>query len=242
MILGAAVAWVTIRVLMGKKDKDIPLVFLICICGGFIGAFLLRPITRIPQLIMHWEQLRHLPPEVFASLFFGEIVYYGGFIGGVIAMLLFCKQYKIPVLPIADLFAPALAAAHGIGRVGCFFGGCCHGIQVSASHPFAVVFPPSSIVAPTGVPLLATQLIEASCLLVIAIILIIVYKKTTVKGLTACLYGILYPILRFVLEFFRGDEARGIYGIFSTSQYISIGLFAVSVALLFFNKFKNNTV
>jgi len=234
MILGAAVAWFIIRILMKKKDKDIPLVFLICICGGFIGAFLLRPITRIPQLIMNWEQLRHLPPEVFASLFFGEIVYYGGFIGGVIAMLLFCRQYKIPALPVADLFVPALAVAHGIGRVGCFFGGCCHGIQVDSSHPFAVVFPPASIVAPSGVPLLATQLIEAACLFVIAIFLVIAYKKTAGTGLTACLYGILYPVLRFILEFYRGDQARGIYGPFSTSQYISIALFAVSVVLLVF--------
>jgi phosphatidylglycerol:prolipoprotein diacylglycerol transferase len=182
--------------------------------------------------MMNWEQLRHLPPEVFASLVFGEIVYYGGFIGGVIAMLLYCRQYKVPVQPVADLFAPALAAAHGIGRVGCFFGGCCHGIPVNSSHPFAVVFPPSYIVAPTGVPLLATQLIEAVCLFIIAVILAIAYKKTAGTGLTACLYGILYSILRFILEFYRGDPARGIYGPFSTSQYISIALFAVSAILI----------
>lgn len=232
MILGAVVAWVMIKMLNKKKDKDISLIFLICICGGLIGAFLLRPITRIPEIMINWEQIRHWPPELFVSRFFGEIVFYGGFIGGLIAMLLFCRRYKTPVIPVADLFAPAFAAAHGFGRVGCFFGGCCYGVPVDSSHPFAVIFPPSSSVAPQGVPLLATQLIEAACLFVIAAILVAVYKKTAGTGLTACLYGLLYSILRFILEFYRGDMVRGIYGPFSTSQYISIVLFIVSVILL----------
>jgi len=232
MILGAVAAWFTIKVLGKRKDADISLIFLFCICGGLVGAFLLRPITRIPEILMNWEQLRHLPPDVFASMVFGEVVFYGGFIGGVIALLLYCRKYKVPVRPVVDLFAPALAIAHAFGRVGCFFGGCCYGAPVSSSHPFSVVFPPFPIAAPAGVPLLATQLIEATCLLVIAIILAVVYKKTAGTGLTACLYGLLYSILRFFLEFYRGDPVRGIYGPFSTSQYISIVLFATSVILL----------
>jgi len=234
IIIGAAAAWGMVKMLDNKKDKDIPLVFLICICGGLIGAFLLRPITRIPEIIMNWEQIRQIPFRVFVIYFFGDIVFYGGFIGGVAAMIIYCRIYKIPTLPVADLFAPALAVAHGFGRIGCFFGGCCYGISIDGSHRFAVIFPPASTGAPAGVPLLATQLIEAACLFVIAAILAIAYKKTTVTGLTACLYGILYSVLRFVLEFYRGDPARGIYGWFSTSQYISIALFAVSVVLLVF--------
>jgi len=232
MILGAVAAWFIVKILDKKKDKDVPLVFLICICGGLIGAFLLRPITRIPEIFLNWEKIRQLPPEVFVSLYFGEIVFYGGFIGGVIAMFLYCRHYKLPMIPLMDLFAPALATAHGFGRIGCFFGGCCYGIPVSSSHPFAVIYPPISINAPPGVPLLATQLIEAACLFVIAAILTFAYKKTAGSGLTACLYGLLYSILRFVLEFFRGDAVRGIYGPFSTSQYISIILFAVCVVMI----------
>jgi phosphatidylglycerol:prolipoprotein diacylglycerol transferase len=176
-----------------------------------------------------------MPIRLAFLTIFGDIVFYGGLIGGVTAMLIFCKSFKIPILPIADMFAPALAVAHGFGRIGCFFGGCCYGIQVDPSHPFAVVFPPFEITTqagvPTGVPLLATQLIEAGSLFIIATILTILYKKTAGKGLTVCAYGILYSILRFTLEFFRGDHARGIYGPFSTSQYISMALFAVSVVI-----------
>ena len=210
MILGAVAAWILVRFLAGKENKDITLVFLICICGGLIGAFLLRPIMRVPEIIMSWERFSQMPLRVFLSFVFGDIVFYGGLIGGAIAMLLFCKHFKIPVLPIADVFAPALAVAHGFGRIGCFMGGCCFG-------------------AIGNIPI---QLFEAACLFILAAVLIFVYKKTAVKGLTVCLYGLIYSVLRFILEFYRGDIARGIYGWFSTSQYISMVLFVVSIVLL----------
>jgi len=236
IVLGAVAAWFVIKALDKSKDKNISLVFLICICGGLIGAFLLRPITRIPEIIIHWEHFRQMPARVALSFIFGEIVFYGGLIGGVTAMLIFCKSYKIRILPIADLFAPALAVAHGFGRIGCFFGGCCYGIQVHPSHPVAVIFPAGAVSTPTsipsGIPLLATQLIEAVSLFLIATVLIIIYKKTAGTGLTVCIYGILYSILRFILEFYRGDGARGVYGVFSVSQYISMVLFVVCVGMV----------
>jgi len=232
MLLGAVAAWFLVKLLDKTKNKDVPLVFLMCICGGFIGAFLLRPITKIPELIINWEYFQQMPYEAVITFLFGEIVFYGGLIGGVIAMLLFCRKYSIRVLPMVDLFAPALAVAHGFGRLGCFFGGCCYGIQVHPSHPFAAIYPPISTITPAGIPLLATQLIEATSLFVIAVILVFVYKKTAGTGLAVCTYGILYSILRFTLEFYRGDAARGVYGWFSTSQYISMVLFAASIVFL----------
>jgi len=210
MILGAVSAWILVRLLAGKENKDISLVFLICICGGFIGAYLLRPITRVPEIIINWERFSQISLRGLLSFLFGEIVFYGGLIGGVIAMLLFCKHFKIPVLPIADVFAPALALAHGFGRIGCFFGGCCFGTILE----------------------MPIQLVEAACLFVLATILVLIYMQTAGTGLAVCMYGILYSILRFSLEFFRSDTARGIYGALSTSQYISIALFAVSITLL----------
>ena len=235
MISGAVAAWFFIRLLAGpegRKNGDISLAFLMCICGGLVGVFSLRPLMKIPEVIIHWEHFRQMPVEAFFSYVFGELVFYGGLAGGVTAMLLFCRAHKIPVLPMADLFAPALAAAHGIGRIGCFLGGCCYGVTVSPSHPFAIVFPPASLSAPPGVPLLGIQLIEAAGLFMLAAVLAAIYKKTTVTGLTVCIYGMLYSILRFVLEFYRGDTARGVYGLFSTSQYISAALFILSTILI----------
>ncbi|MDR2569680.1 MAG: prolipoprotein diacylglyceryl transferase [Oscillospiraceae bacterium] len=95
------------------------------------------------------------------------------------------------------------------------------------------MYPAHSLGAPAGIPILTTQLIEAVCLFIIAVILSITYKKTAGTGLTACFYGLLYSTLRFILEFYRGDHSRGIYGMFSTSQYISITLFIISTVCLF---------
>jgi len=232
MILGAIAAWFLVRLLGGKKDMHMPMAFLICICGGIVGTILLRPITRIPEIILNWETFNTWPIEMIVSYLFGEIVFYGALIGGAIALIIYCKGYKIPIMPFADLFAPGVAIAHGFGRIGCFLGGCCYGMQVNKSHPFAVIYPDYSIGAPPGVPLLATQLIEAACLFIIAAALSIIYKKTAGRGFTVCLYGIMYSIFRFILEFYRGDPIRGIYGPFSTSQYISIGIFIISLTLL----------
>jgi phosphatidylglycerol:prolipoprotein diacylglycerol transferase len=241
LIIGAVAAWFIVQALGGKKDKDIQLVFFISVCGGLIGSFILRPLMKLPEVIINWEVFRQLPVHEFISFMFGEIVFYGGLIGGAIAMLLFCRGFNIPILPIADIFAPALSIAHAFGRVGCFFGGCCYGIKVDQSNPLAVVFPPHNHIhglnTPGEViqntPVLAIQLIEAACLLVLAAVLLLILKKAVFPGLVVCLYGLLYSSLRFVLEFFRGDLRRGIYGLFSTSQYISMVLFAVSLVLLF---------
>jgi len=235
LIIGALVAWILVYILKDKDDKDTSLVFLICLCGGLIGAFALRPIMRIPELIKNWELFRQVPLRVFLAGYFGEMVFYGGVIGGAIAVLIYCKGNKIPVLPVVDMFAPALAVAHGFGRIGCFFGGCCYGIEVHGHLPFAVVFPQQSYTAATlhGDPVLATQLIEATGLFIFAAILIIIYKKTAITGLTICIYGFLYSIFRFVIEFYRGDRVRGIYGGLSTSQYISMVVFIFCAILLY---------
>jgi phosphatidylglycerol:prolipoprotein diacylglycerol transferase len=80
--------------------------------------------------------------------------------------------------------------------------------------------------------LLATPLIEASGNLVIAgIVLSVVLKRPILPGQGIALYGMLYGTQRFVLEFFRGDAVRGVYGGLSTSQFISMGVIAISAAL-----------
>ena len=232
MVVGAVAAWFYVRGLSSKANKDIPLVFLVAICGGLIGAFLLRPIMKLPVALLHWEQYGQMTVDGFLSYLFGEIVFYGGLVGGAVGVLLYCGAYKLPIPSVTDVFAPALALGHGIGRIGCFFAGCCYGVAVDASHPFAVVYPPSSLLAPPGIPLLATPLIESACLFALAAILGLAYTKVKLIGLSTALYFVLYAPMRFMLEFFRGDGIRGIYGSFSTSQYISMLLFAVGAVLL----------
>jgi len=204
----------------------------IILVGAMIGAAALRPVMKIPEVIIRWDYFGKLPiGEVFGYVF-GEIVFYGGLIGGAAAALIFCRFYKIPMLPTLDAIAPAVPLGHAFGRMGCLMAGCCYGMEVSADNPFAVIYPPESLLAPPGIPLLASQAIEAGFLSIISVIVVIVYVTTHTKGLCLALYPALYSILRFSLEYFRGDPIRGVYGPFSTSQYISIGIFIISMTLM----------
>ena len=241
LVLGGFVAWLTLIVLSKKKcliqKSDVSLVYLIAVCGGVAGAVSLRPIIRIFQVLPSWEHYASMPLGELANYVTGEIVFYGGFIGGLIAVVLFCKSYKIKMIPVFDLGAPALAVAHGIGRIGCFFGGCCYGIKVHENHPLAIVYPANSLSAPPGVPLLAVPLIEAAFLMCLAVVLSAIYIKSNRIGQAAATYLLAYSIARFLLEFLRGDIVRGNYWLLSTSQFISIGVLIFGLTLIKYCKF-----
>jgi len=235
-VVGAVAAWFVICALSRRRGRvskdDAMLSFFIAIAGGLIGLYALRPITRIVEVAFNWERFAQVPAELFLRFIFGEAVFYGGLIGGLIAIFLFCRKYKMKVTPVMDLFAPGMALAHSIGRIGCLLAGCCHGLEVRAGHPLAVVYPPGAIGAPVGIPLLAVQPIEAAMLLILSSVLVILYLKTEKPGICVSVYLLVYPVGRFVLEFFRGDIIRGAQGMFSTSQYISMGMFALGVFCL----------
>jgi phosphatidylglycerol:prolipoprotein diacylglycerol transferase len=237
--VGTALAvWLCDR--KGVNRTDALLTACMTIVGAMVGAWLLGPLIKLPDVLVNWEHYKEVPLGVFLSWFTGGIVFYGGVIGGALAAFLFCRSFKIPFLPIADIAAAALPLGHAFGRVGCFFGGCCYGVEVSASHLFAVVYPPrydglESLSAPAGVSLLAVPLIEAADnIIIFAIILCFLFftRKNAVPGRALALYGLLYGTQRFVLEFFRGDMLRGVYGGVSTSQYISIGIIVLSSVLV----------
>ncbi|MDR0248103.1 MAG: prolipoprotein diacylglyceryl transferase [Oscillospiraceae bacterium] len=224
----------------GVNRSDATLTALMAVACAMAGAWLIGPIIKLPDVLIHWERYSSMPLGSFLAWFAGGIVYYGGFIGGAAGALIFCRAFKMPFLPMADIYAVALPAGHALGRVGCFFGGCCFGVEVPATHPLAVTYPPrhdglDAVAAPAGVPLLPVPLIEAAGNLIIsAAVLCFLYltRRSAVPGRALALYGLLYSAQRFTIEFFRGDALRGVYGGVSTSQYISVALFALSAALM----------
>ena len=99
------------------------------------------------------------------------------------------------------------------------------------------MFPEGSF-APSGVKLFPVQLVEAVCLLLIAAIILYLQLKKD-SPYTVEVYLILYAILRFILEYFRYDEVRGIYAGMSTSQWISIALLATGMVSVVLRKRKS---
>ncbi|MCL2634792.1 MAG: prolipoprotein diacylglyceryl transferase [Oscillospiraceae bacterium] len=239
MIVGAAVALLAVyfNCRLKKIDAtDSMLTAIMAALGGAFGVVALKPIIKIPEVIMNWERFSKVPLGDFLAWFFGEMVFYGGLLGGAAAAFIFCRGFKMSFLKTADILIPAVPLGHAFGRIGCLLGGCCYGVEVSASHPFAIVYPErtdglEAVTAPIGIPVLAVPVIEAGGNIIIAVIIMLFGLKLAKTGQCLALYGLLYGVQRFVLEFFRGDLHRGVYNGISTSQIISIGIVAISAMI-----------
>ena len=174
------------------------------------------------------------------SLLWREILNRGGvFYGGLLLALATSALYfwlnHLPGWKIADCVAPGLALAQGIARVGCFLAGCCWGIPTR--QPFGVVFTSEQAHSITGVPLGVklhpTQLYEAALVLLAIPFLLRLLKHKSFDGEVVLAYILYYAVVRFLLEFLRGDP-RGYYinDLLSTSQLISLLIIPIAALLM----------
>ncbi len=157
--------------------------------------------------------------------------FYGGLIGGAAIFLLIyfvggrliCPdEYAKNFFALSEIAAGSIAVAHGFGRLGCLFAGCCHGKVTDAWYGIYHVN--------LGARAVPTQLFEALFLFALCGYLSYrLYKKQ--KG-NLGLYLVLYAIWRFVIEFFRAD-ARGesLIRALTPSQLIAILLLLLGVGL-----------
>ena len=183
--------------------------------GGMLGAKLLFLLLSYREIAPE----RLLDPDYVLALFQGGFVFYGGLLGGLFGLWISGRLFSIDLAPYIRYCTPAIPLVHAFGRLGCFRVGCCYGMPVN--HRFSVVYT-HSFFAPNHQPLFPVQLVEAFLLFAIALFLLCyINYRDGKQGLA--LYLSFYAVLRFVLEFFRGDTQRGIWHSFSTSQYISLG-------------------
>lgn len=177
---------------------------------SFIGA-------RIFYVSVEFKEFLQNP----IGILFGRsgFVFYGGVVFGVIVLYVLARIYKVSFLKLADIIALGVPLAHAFGRLGCFSYGCCYGRPTNSV--FGVLFPPESPAGSLGVKVIPTQLIAAFSLFLVFFILLFFKKYKKVDGQILVLYLVLYSVLRFIVEFFRGDPRGGI-GFLSLSQFISI--------------------
>ncbi|MBQ8742194.1 MAG: prolipoprotein diacylglyceryl transferase [Clostridia bacterium] len=190
--------------------------------GAGIGAKLLFVIVTLKDIIRY-----NIP---IIAIIRGGFVFYGGVIGGLAGLLIYCFSFKMKAVDFLDLFSIVLPLGHAFGRIGCFFAGCCYGIEYHG--PLSYTYTITAGSTPIGVPLLPIQLIEAFLLFVLFSVLISVFiHHPERKLLYATLYLLSYSVIRFILEFFRGDVERGSLWNLSTSQWISIVILSVTTVL-----------
>jgi phosphatidylglycerol:prolipoprotein diacylglycerol transferase len=179
-------------------------------------------------------------------------VYYGGFLGGLAAAWILIRRYQLPFWKVTDALAPGVALGQAIGRQGCFAAGCCWGTPTAM--PWGVHFTEAGH-ATTGVPIYdetghdlflhPTQMYESLAMFLFFAGLYFLHKRKKFNGQVLITYMILYPLTRFTIEFFRGDDRGDFLGIttatgLSTSQIISllVGLGALIFLIMRLRKAK----
>jgi phosphatidylglycerol:prolipoprotein diacylglycerol transferase len=215
---------------LGEDPAPIGDLVVAAVVGGLLGAKLYFVVV-----LRNWDAL-------FAR---GGFVFWGGLIGGTIAVILVARRKHIRIWTLADVVAPALAAAYGVGRTGCWAVGDDYGRPFNG--PWAVEFPhgaPPSTVAvmesqfgvqfPVGsnpgavVAVHPTQLYEVALALVMFAVLWRLRRHRHAAGWLMGVYAILAGVERFVIEYFRAKDDRLGIGI---TQAQLIGIFAVIVGI-----------
>lgn len=195
--------------------------FFYLIVFGILGARLFYVLTEIKYFVKN-------PTEII-QVWKGGLVYYGGFISSVMFGILYLYKKNINIKKVLDVFAPAVALGHVFGRIGCFLSGCCYGKECNFFLSIHNRYP--------------TQLFEAFGNLIIFILLNKFNKSKHQDGQIFILYLLLYSLLRFFIEFLRGDDRGGFILGLSIAQIISIFIFVVVLIILckrFFYKGNKN--
>lgn len=247
-VLVGAVLAVLLSWLLRKKSTldwngEVVDAIILAVLLGFVG-----------MKVLYWI----VTPDVFStafkngvfrgilSLLMEGMVFYGGLIGGIIGIILVARKKKKNFFEFSDLMAPCFCVAHAFGRIGCLLVGCCYGVAKGEPMLFgaatyqgtcAVYYPELPNNEGAGPAWrLPVPLMEAVFLLVLCAVLVLIYRKSKKLGKVTGWYLVLYALWRFGIEGFRGDKIRGVYGLFSTSQWISFGILIAGIVILILSR------
>lgn len=231
--LGLALAARQARIEGEDPQKIMDLSFYILI-SAIVGS-------RLLYIVVEYKEYISNPLRIF-KVWEGGLVFYGGFIMAMAVVIIYVRRHEMNLWKVGDILAPSVAIGQGVGRLGCFFAGCCYGRETDVS--WAVIFKDPNTLAPMDVHLHPTQLYDSANGFIIFTALIILRKYKKFDGELFWTYTLLYSVGRFIVEIFRGDE-RGfvIESFLSTSQFIAIPLFVISIVMLIrLNQKKNSGV
>ncbi len=189
--------------------------------AGIVGARLYHVLETPRELIAD--------PSMLISRF--GFAWFGGLVGGFVALAYLARRFGIPTLIFMDLCSPAAAVGYAIGRIGCLLSGD-GDYGVPTTLPWGLSFPNG--VVPTMERVHPTPLYEFIIWLLIAAILWQAGKKAVsgigTRGEIFCGYLILTGVARFLIEFIRINP-RSFLGM-SNAQTASLLSFAIGVVLL----------
>lgn len=182
--------------------------------GVIVGA---KALYIAGQVIMHGSENAFWTWSNWSAMVKAGGVLYGSLFGAIGMIFLFAKIFERKATDILALGSIAFFGVNFFCRIGCYLAGCCYGVQM----PNGQLFP--------------YQMAEAVVCALIFIVFLVWEPEKNHKKLMIPLSLVLYAALRFVLEFFRGDESRGIWFL-STSQWISLLILPAGLILLRYMK------
>ncbi len=184
--------------------------------------------SRVLHVILEWQYFLAHPLDIF-MLWKGGLAFQGGLIFGLLTVIFYSYRHHLALWTTLDIMAVAMPLGQFIGRLGCFMAGCCYGQE--CHQPWAVTFNHPETLAQAGVSLHPTQLYESFLSLGVFFFLLWFRHRQRFPGQILGTYLLLAGVVRFVVEFWRGDE-RGpvlLLGMPST-QVIALSL-ALGAAL-----------
>ena len=198
--------------ILGKKQKTDKNTILCSLVYEIIGIIVGAKILNLIQV------------KENTSFYYAGFSSYGGVIGGIIALIVFCKLYKISILKLLNIYIPVLPLLYSISKLGCFFSGCCYGIEYSG---FGNIIYDVATEAPIGVKLFPIQLLESLINFLIFVYILYKYQENIENTRIIQKVFILCGICKFVLEFLRYSWS----GILSSTQFISICFILIGLIL-----------
>ncbi len=226
--------------LIGKKrgvsEEMFDFIFyngIVAIVIGFLGATLYQAFYN------------YLKNPAGGFQFGSGMTFIGGLIFGAASFLigyfLVRKRMKSRLIDVECIFPSCILLAHGFGRIGCFFAGCCYGADAKGAFAFlGVSFPEYSLanyhggeMFYDGTPVYPTMLFEAAFLFILFGVCTFLLLKKNFR-LTFPVYLISYAVFRFLIEYVRGDErGKFILSFLSPSQFQSVLMLGLGIALIF---------
>jgi phosphatidylglycerol:prolipoprotein diacylglycerol transferase len=188
--------------------------------GGFVGA-------RLYYIAENWSWVQY---DLGGALFGGiGFTWYGGLIGGFVAVVAWTLMRKVPLGIVANAMAPAVAAGYAIGRIGCQLAG--DGDYGSESDlPWAMGYPQGTVPTPPGVTVHPTPIYEVLAMIPIVMVLWWLATRDRSGWWAFGWFLILSGVERFLVEFVRinPEWAAGL----TQPQWVSIASVAIGLALV----------
>lgn len=238
MALGLIACFVFLMIAFVKKnfnENSIDTILIIGVVGAALGIFSAMLFQSMYDFIANPDEGFHL----------GGMTFLGGLIGGVVGYLAIYWLYiyaiaphtkikwlqnnmnagltdAVPIIPIG------IVIAHAFGRLGCFFAGCCYGMETDAWY--GIKF------ATTATKVVPTQLFECIFLVVLAVVMSILYFKFKFNC-NMGVYAVSYGVWRFFIEFVRDDYRGEFVAGLTPSQFWCILMVIIGIGYFFLYKY-----